>query len=321
MHRSHGVTRRLVRAVLSSRTAVAAVVLSAAAALSAPGHAGAPSPSSSEVERGPVRERPVVLITGSTDGLGREVALRVAGTGAHVIVHGRNRERGMQVVREIERAGVGSASFHAADLASLAEVRALAETILREYDRLDVLVNNAGIWLTDGERRLSADGHELHFAVNYLSGFLLTRMLAPRLVESAPARIVNVASIAQSPIDFDDVMLERGYQGGRAYGQSKLAQILFTLDLASEMEGTGVAVNALHPATLMATAMVREAGVAARTTVDEGADAVMNLITAPDLGSGRYFDGQRPTRANPQAYDAEARKRLRRLSMELTRAP
>jgi hypothetical protein len=159
-----------------------------------------------------------VLVTGSTDGLGREVALRVAATGAHVIVHGRNRERGLEVVGEIERAGAGSASFHAADLASLAEVRALGETVLREHDRLDVLVNNAGIWLNDGERRLSEDGYELHFAVNYLSGFLLTRLLLPRLLESAPSRVVNVASAAQTPLDFDDVMLERG---GRAYAQSK----------------------------------------------------------------------------------------------------
>src|SRR5690606_30926620 len=145
---------------------------------------------------------------GSTGGLGREVALRLAAGGAHVIVHGRDAERGRQVVEEIERGGVGSARFYAADLGSFAEVRRLAEEIRRDYDRLDVLVNNAGIWLTQGERQLSADGHELHFQVNYLSGFLLTRELLPLLRRSAPARIVNVASGAQRPIDFDDVMLE-----------------------------------------------------------------------------------------------------------------
>ena len=263
----------------------------------------------------------VVLVTGSTDGLGREVALRLGAGGAHVIVHGRNRERGLEVVREIESGGAGSAAFYAADLASLAQVRTLAESILRDYDRLDVLVNNAGIWNNDAERRVSADGHELHFAVNYLSGFLLTRMLLPLLVESAPSRIVNVASGAQSPIDFSDPMIERRYSGSRGYGQSKLAQILFTVDLAEELAGKGVTVNALHPATLMATSMVRGAGMAARSTVDEGADAVMNLVTAPDLGSGGYFDGQRKAQANAQAYDAEARRRLRELSRELTRAP
>lgn len=260
----------------------------------------------------------IVLITGSTDGLGREVARRVAATGAHVIVHGRNRERGEAVVAEIEREGTGSARFYAADLASLDEVRRFGETILRDYDRLDVLVNNAGIWLTgDDERRLSADGHELQFAVNYLSGFLLTRMLLPLLQESAPARIVNVASAAQSPIDFDDVMLERSYSGSRGYSQSKLAQVMFTFDLAGELAGTGVTVNALHPATLMNTTMVEQAGVTPRATVDEGADALMQLITG-DVGTGRYFNGLREARANAQAYDEEARARLRELSVELT---
>jgi NAD(P)-dependent dehydrogenase (short-subunit alcohol dehydrogenase family) len=264
----------------------------------------------------------VVLVTGSTDGLGREVARRLAARGAHVIVHGRNRERGAELVAEIQGEGRGSASFYAADLADLAEVRRLGEAILRDHSRLDVLVNNAGIWRRDaGERALSADGHELHFAVNYLSGYLLTRMLLPRLRESAPARVVNVASAAQTPIDFDDVMLERGYTGSRAYAQSKLAQVLFTVDLGRELEGTGITVVALHPATLMATTMVREAGVEPRSTVDEGATAVVHLATAPDLESGAYFDGMRQTRANDQAYDEVARSRLRRLSEQLTGAP
>lgn len=260
----------------------------------------------------------VVLVTGSTSGLGREVARRLAATGARVIVHGRNRQRGMALVEEIEREGKGSARFYRADLASLEEVRELARAILRDYDRVDVLVNNAGIWLRNANsRRLSADGHELHFAVNYLSGFLLTHMLLPRLTESAPSRIVNVASLAQAPIDFDDVMLESDYDASRAYAQSKLAQVMFTFDLARELEGSGVTVNALHPATLMDTRMVREAGVQPRTTVDEGADAVMNLITVPDVGTGQYFDGMRPSRANAQAYDEEARDRLGALSREL----
>jgi NAD(P)-dependent dehydrogenase (short-subunit alcohol dehydrogenase family) len=264
-------------------------------------------------------QRQVVLITGSTDGLGREVARRLAADGAHVIIHGRNRERGNALVEEITRQGTGSAAFYAADLASLADVRNLAESIRRDYDRLDVLVNNAGIWLSgENERRLSPDGHELQFAVNYLSGYLLTRLLLPLLIESAPARIVNVASVAQTPIDFDDVHMSRGYSGGRGYGQSKLAQILFTFDLAQELQGTGVTVNALHPATLMDTQMVIDAGAAPRTTVAEGADALMQLIVAPDIESGQYFNGLRPARANAQAYDEAARARLRAISQELT---
>jgi NAD(P)-dependent dehydrogenase (short-subunit alcohol dehydrogenase family) len=260
----------------------------------------------------------VVLITGSTSGLGRELALRLGSLGAHVIVHGRDRQRGLDVVEEIERGGTGSARFYAADFASLDEVRAFADAILRDYDRLDVLVNNAGIWLTPEGRALSEDGHELRFQVNYLSGFLLTRMLLPRIVASAPSRIINVSSGAQRPIDFDDVMLEHDFSEGRAYAQSKLAQVMFTFDLARELDGKGVLVNAVHPATLMPTAMVRRAGIEPRATIDEGADAVMHLITGSDTGSGQYFDGLRPARANAQAYDADARARLRALSEGLT---
>lgn len=264
--------------------------------------------------------RPVVLVTGSTDGLGREVALATAATGAHVIVHGRDRDRGLEVVERIAAAGAGSASFHAADLGSMAEVRALGEAVLGDHDRLDVLVNNAGIW-RPGEtaRRTSVDGHELTFAVNYLSHFLLTRILLPVIPASPASRIVNVSSGAQAPIDFDDPMLSEGYTGSRAYAQSKLAQILFTFDLAEELADTGIRVNALHPATFMDTTMVLSAGVRPRSSVEEGLGAVMALIISGEIGSGGYFDGLRPARAHAQAYDGEARARLRRLSEALTR--
>jgi NAD(P)-dependent dehydrogenase (short-subunit alcohol dehydrogenase family) len=259
----------------------------------------------------------VILITGSTDGLGREVAVALARPGTHLIVHGRNRDRGAEVVRDIEAAG-GSGRFLLADLADLAQVRALAETVLREYDRLDVLVNNAGIWLpAERGRELSRAGHELHFAVNYLSHYLLTRTLLPLLEASAPARIVNVASGAQRPIDFDDVMMERGYSDGRGYAQSKLAQVLHTFDLARRLEGTGVSVNALHPATMMNTPMVLSRGAQTRSSVEEGRDAVIHLITSPEMGTGGYFNGTRPARAHAQAYDEEARARLRTLSDDL----
>jgi NAD(P)-dependent dehydrogenase (short-subunit alcohol dehydrogenase family) len=262
----------------------------------------------------------VALVTGSTGGLGREVALRLGSMGAHVIVHGRNRERGVAVVEEIEQQGSGTARFYAADLASFDQVRAFAEAVLRDYDRLDLLVNNAGIGSAPRERVLTEDGHELRFQVNYLSGYLLTRMLLPRLVSSAPARIVNVSSLAQAPIDFDDVMIEKDFSGGRAYAQSKLAQIMFTFDLAAELEGRDVLVNALHPATYMDTGMVRRAGVEPLTTGDEGADAVIQLIVSPDIGSGGYYSGLRAARANAQAYDEDARARLRRLSETLAGA-
>ena len=171
----------------------------------------------------------------------------------------------------------------------------------------------------EARREVSADGFELRFAVNYLAGFLLTRLLLPLIEARAPSRIVNVASAGQQAIDFDDVMLTHGYSGVRAYCQSKLAQILFTIDLAEELKGRSVTVNALHPATYMDTTMVRKSGVRPMSTVEEGGDAILQLVASPALEgkSGLYFSGLREARADAQAYDAAARKRLRALSFEL----
>jgi NAD(P)-dependent dehydrogenase (short-subunit alcohol dehydrogenase family) len=251
------------------------------------------------------------------------VARKLASAGYRVLVHGRNRERGDSLVGQIISAG-GAAVFYQADLASLAAVRALATDVQKSHPRLHLLINNAGIG-TGGRataRASSVDGYELRFAVNYLAGFLLTRLLLPSLVAATPARIVNIASAAQFPIDFGNVMLTRAYSGLRAYAQSKLAQIMFTFDLARELEGSGVTVNCLHPATYMDTAMVREAGATPASTVEQGAEAVMRLATAPELETqtGLYFDGQHPARAQAQAYDAAAREQLAALSAELVRA-
>jgi NAD(P)-dependent dehydrogenase (short-subunit alcohol dehydrogenase family) len=241
-----------------------------------------------------------------------------------VLVHGRNKKRGEQVVGEIRQRG-GLAELLIADLASLAEVRELAEGLSTKTDRLDVLVNNAGVGsgCPGGKRQTSADGHELRFAVNYLAGFLLTRLLLPLVRKSTPARIVNVASAGQQPIDFSDVMLTQGYSGTRAYCQSKLAQIMFTIDLARELEGSGIIVNCLHPATYMDTTMVRQAGVTPWSTVEQGAEAILHLAVSPEVEGkcGRYFDGLRESRANEQAYDIKARQRLREISLELTGLP
>jgi NAD(P)-dependent dehydrogenase (short-subunit alcohol dehydrogenase family) len=260
------------------------------------------------------------LVTGSTDGVGRLVAKRLGGAGAHILVHGRDRDRGERVVAEIKESG-GTAELLTADLSDLTEVRGLADAVRAAVDRLDILVNNAGIGTgTGAARRTNADGHELHFAVNYLAGFLLTHLLLPLMKKSAPARIVNVASIGQQPIDFADVMLTHGYSSARAYCQSKLAQIMFTIDLADELRGSGVTVNAVHPATYMDTTMVRQAGVTPQSSVDEGAEAILNLAVSPALqeSSGIYFEGLREARANAQAYDAEARQRLKTISLQLT---
>jgi NAD(P)-dependent dehydrogenase (short-subunit alcohol dehydrogenase family) len=253
-----------------------------------------------------------VLVTGATDGLGRALATRLAGEGATVLAHARSEERGRETLGELLD-GPGDVRLVVGDLASLAAVRALADQV---PDRLDVLVNNAGIGFA-GPRMESADGYELRFAVNYLAGFLLAGLLRDRL--AAPARIVNVASLGQEAIDFDDVMLKRGYDGARAYRQSKLAQIMHAFDLAEELAGEGVTVTALHPATFMATKMVTDAGVTPRSTVEEGLEATWRLTADPALDgvTGAFFDGTREARADAQAYDADARRRLRELSDRL----
>ena len=262
----------------------------------------------------------VVLVTGATDGLGRGLAEELARDGADVLVHGRDQARIDRTVDDIvAETGNKRPRGYRADLASLAEVRELAARVADAEPRLDVLVNNAGIGSDvpgGGRRQETRDGIELRFAVNYLAGFLLSRLLLPLLRSSAPARIVNVSSVGQAPIDFDDVMLTRGYGGVRAYGQSKLAQILDTLTLAEQLDGDGVTVNALHPATFMPTKIVRSPV----STIAEGVEATRRLVADPALDgvSGRWFDGTREARADAQAYDPRARRRLAAVSAELT---
>ena len=266
-----------------------------------------------------------VLITGSTDGVGRYVATRLAAAGAKVLIHGRDQERAKTLSEEIKRAGGSEPVFYQADLSSLADTRKLADAVLADHTRLDVFVSNAGIGSQNNgpARQTSADGYELRFAVNYLSGFLLAHRLLPLLKTSAPSRIVNVASLGQHPIDFDDVLITRGYSGGRAYAQSKLSQIMFTIDLADELRESGVTVNSLHPATYMNTTMVRAGGITPMSTVEQGGEAILHLVTGDDVAgkSGLFFNGMNEAKANPQAYDAAARQSLRALSRELTGLP
>jgi NAD(P)-dependent dehydrogenase (short-subunit alcohol dehydrogenase family) len=256
----------------------------------------------------------VVLITGATDGLGRALARAADAAGATVLVHGRSEERIADTLGELSE----RARAYRADLASLDEVKRLADEIVANESRLDVLVNNAGIGTNvpgGPQRQESVDGHELRFAVNYLAGYALTRRLLDLLERSAPARIVNVSSAGQAAIDFDDVMLERHYSGVQAYCQSKLAQILFTFDLAEELSGSGVVATCLHPATYMPTKIVPSP----ISSIQDGVDATWHLMTAPpDEVDGRYFNGLREARADAQAYDADARRALRELSERLT---
>jgi NAD(P)-dependent dehydrogenase (short-subunit alcohol dehydrogenase family) len=268
-----------------------------------------------------------ILITGATDGLGRALASGLAADDVQLILHGRSREKLDRTVAEIARERDGRAPATVlADLADLEQVRDLSYQISQITDRLDVLVNNAGIGSgePDGRtRRLSADGYELRFAVNYLAGFDLTLRLLPLLVASRAARIVNVASLGQHPIDFNDVMLERNYSGVRAYGQSKLAQITAGFVLAERLTSPAITVNSLHPATYMPTKMVLDEIGHSIDTLEEGEAATRRLISEPELvnTTGRFFHRTRDTRANADAYDSHTRSRLWQLSLELTGAP
>jgi NAD(P)-dependent dehydrogenase (short-subunit alcohol dehydrogenase family) len=263
---------------------------------------------------------PTVLVTGATDGLGQALAGRLADQGATVLIHGRDADRLEETARN-----VGAARAYRADFAALAEVHALADELLGDEARIDVLVNNAGVGSTlpgDGERQESRDGHELRFAVNYLAPFVLTERVIALLERSAgdrAARIVNVASAGQMAIDFDDVMLEDAYDGTRAYCQSKLAQVMHTFDLAEALDPAVVTATCLHPATFMPTKMVIHARGSGVSPLAEGVAATERLAVGDDVAgmTGRYFNGQREARADAQAYDAAARQRLRALSLEL----
>jgi NAD(P)-dependent dehydrogenase (short-subunit alcohol dehydrogenase family) len=258
----------------------------------------------------------VILITGSTDDHGKLLARELGAAGATVLLHGRDPVRGEAVRREIaEATGNSRLAFYRADFAGLAQVH-----------RLDVLVNNAGVGFgrpSQAGREVSRDGLELRFAVNYLAPFLLTRRLRPLLVRSTPARAVNVASVGQAPIDFGDPMLERSYDGVQAYRQSKLALVMFTFDLADELLDTGVTVNCLHPATFMPTKMVLDAGVNPVSSIEQGVQATLRLVTDPDLAgtTGQFYNGHGLGQAHPQAHDRDARRRLRELSVQLVGFP
>ncbi|MCP2321985.1 NAD(P)-dependent dehydrogenase (short-subunit alcohol dehydrogenase family) [Hamadaea flava] len=263
-----------------------------------------------------------IFITGATDGLGRALAYRLAADGHDLILHGRDTTRLDQVAAEVAERGKRPRSV-VADLADLQQVRRLAAQVGEVADRLDVFVSNAGIGggEPDGvDRRVSADGHELRFAVNYLAGFALSLDLLPLLRAAAPARIVNVASLGQYPLDFDDLMLEHGYDGMRAYAQSKLAQIIAGFELAERLPATEVTVNSLHPGTYMPTKMVLKSIGRSVDALEVGVESVRRLAVNGDLDgvTGRFYDRMREERADSQAYDLAARAELWRRSLELT---
>jgi NAD(P)-dependent dehydrogenase (short-subunit alcohol dehydrogenase family) len=268
-----------------------------------------------------------ILITGATDGLGRALADRLAADGAALILPGRNPAKLDRVADEIQKThSVDRPITVLADLAELAQVRQLAIDVRATTPRLDVLVSNAGIGAgqPDGRtRRTSPDGYELRFAVNYLAGFLLTLELFPLLKASAPARIVNVASLGQHPLDFDDLMLEQGYSGIRAYEQAKLAQIMSGFEMARRVSPSEITVNSLHPATFMPTKMVLEEIGHSIDSLEDGVTSTRRLISDPNLSgvTGKFFDQAREARPIAQAYDGNARAELWERSLKFVNQP
>ena len=264
----------------------------------------------------------VILVTGSTDGIGKQTAHDLARMGATVLLHGRNQERGEATLQEIYSAtGNKRLEYYLADFSSLADVRRLAAAVQAKHNSLDILINNAGIGagkLTETKRVLSQDGYELRLAVNYLAPFLLTQLLLPCLRNAVPSRIINVTSLGQQPIDFDDVML-RHYDPMQAYCQSKLANVMFTFDLAERLKDQGITVNCLNPGSRLNTKMVSEMFGESRGTVQSGADVIIHVATSAALENitGRYFDQMQETQANEQAYDRQARQKLWQLSESL----
>jgi NAD(P)-dependent dehydrogenase (short-subunit alcohol dehydrogenase family) len=260
-----------------------------------------------------------ILITGSTDGIGKLAAIQLAKENAQVLVHGRNKNKVKKVVEEIKNlTGNKMIDGFTADFSSLEEVRNLADGVNKKCSKLEVLINNAGAGFSD--ERYSRDGHELRFAVNYLAPFLLTHLLLPTIKKSAPSRIINVSSIGQSPIDFDDIMFEKKFDSVKAYRQSKLALIMFTLDLAEQLKNDNVAVNSLHPGTFLNTNMVRRSNINPLGEPQSGADAEVYLAISENLNgvTGKYFNVKNETSADADAYNRDKRKRLRELSYELT---
>lgn len=258
-----------------------------------------------------------ILITGSTDGLGKLVGHHLALQNATIILHGRNEEKGKDVLKELQRTTSSKKiKYYNGDFSSLEAVRDLSDKLLKENERIDILINNVGIGRGKdrNQRELSKDGIELRFAVNYLAHVLLTEKLLPILNHNG-SKIINVASIGQETINFKNLMLEHDYEGFFAYRQSKTALIMYTFDLASRLNGNSVKVNAVHPSSLMNTKMVIEDWGRFQSTVEEGAEAVENLLFADT--TGEYYDVKKISRAIPQAYNREARALLRSVTKEM----
>ena len=272
----------------------------------------------------------VVLVTGATNGIGEVTARELAGKGATIVLVGRDEGKTKGIQENIRREiGNDHVDYLIADLSSMQEVRDLAQAFKQRYDRLDVLLNDAGAMFTS--RQETVDGFERTFALNHLAYFLLTNLLLDVLKASAPARIVNVSSNAHqgAHIDFDDLQSAHGYNGMRAYGRSKLMNLLFTYELARRLEGTGVTANALHPG-FVNTGFAKNNGGVVRVamnligplvaiTPEQGAQTLIYLASSPEVEgvSGKYFTRQKPVKSSAVSYNVEDARRLWEISAEL----
>ena len=262
-----------------------------------------------------------VLVTGSTDSIGKETALQLAQMGAKVLLHGRDQKKGQAVLEEIRlKTGSDRLEFYLADLSSQQQVRSLAANVWENNRRLDVLINNAGIFMP--ERKMTEEGIETTFAVNYLAPFILTLELLDLLKQSRPARIINVASIAHwnADLEWDNLQGVRHYRGFDAYALSKLAIILFTYALAERLLGSGVTVNCLHPGVIRTKLLQAGFGDYPGDTPEKGARTSVYLASSPKAEdvTGKYYEECKPTRSSPASYDRELQKKLWQVSKELT---
>ncbi len=272
----------------------------------------------------------VCLVTGATSGIGRVTARELAQMDATVVAVGRNRQKGEETVAEIKRRSANDkVEFMQADLSSQESIRDLARTFTDKYDQLQVLVNNAGGVFS--KRETTVDGLEMTFALDHLAYFLLTTLLLPVLERSAPARIINVSSGAQGTgkIDFDDLQGAKRYSGWRAYSQAKLANVLFTYELARRLQGTGVTANCLHPG-FVATGFAQnnsgalqaliKAGQVFAISPEKGAETSVFLASSPLVEgvSGKYFANKKDKKSAKQSYDESAARRLWDVSAQLT---
>jgi len=281
-----------------------------------------------QIERRPMAGK-TVLITGASGGIGRATAVGLATMGAHLAITGRDRGRTAGAADEIRAAGGGQVDVFVADLSDQGEVRRLAGEVLQRLSRIDVLINNVGgYWNT---RHVTADGLEYTLALNHLAAFLLTQLLLDRLTQSTPARVVTVSSNvqAQGRIDFDDIQGMRSYSGARAYNQSKLANVLFTYELARRLPAESVTANALQPGVVSTSFGAEDPATVQRVfipflrplmkTPAQGAAMSIQLASAPDLDhvTGRYFANGKPKKSSPRSYDEAAAMRLWQVSTDL----